>query len=186
MSSVRDKVLSPDDRAVWQKVAQSVKPIPHHIDTETFLDALNPVQPTAVKAERSDQTTPIHDRPKAMVNRPMPELDVGHMPGLDRRTAQRVSRGVFPIEGRLDLHGLTRDQAHARLLPFIASAYERGKRTVLVITGKGPAGGGVLKSEVPRWLNLPPIRDKVLGFSHAQPKDGGEGALYVLVKRRRG
>jgi len=117
---------------------------------------------------------------------PLPDLDVGRTPGLDRRTQIRMIRGALPIEARLDLHGLSRDQAHPRLSSFIAQAYERGKRAVLIITGKGQAGGGVLKAEVPRWLNLPGTRDKILGFSYAQPRDGGDGALYVLVKRRRG
>jgi DNA-nicking Smr family endonuclease len=179
----RDKSLSSDDKAVWQKVAQSVKPIRHHYDSETFTEILNPAQtdPEAVRTVPAS----IHERPTAKVTRHLPELGVGHMPGLDRRTAERMTKGAFPIEGRLDLHGLTRDQAQAKLIPFLAHAYERGKRAVIIITGKGQAGSGVLKAEVPRWLNLPFNRDKILGFSHAQPKDGGDGALYVLIKRRR-
>ena len=89
------------------------------------------------------------------------------------------------IDGRLDLHGMTQDAAHAALNGFVLRAYDAGRRCLLVITGKGQAGGGVLKTEGPRWLNLPVLRSKILGFSYAQPKDGGDGALYVLLKRHR-
>lgn len=109
----------------------------------------------------------------------------GRTSGIDRRSAERLSRGRLPIEGRLDLHGMTQAAAVERLAEFIARAEAAGKRCVLVITGKGLASGGVLRDQVPRWLNLPPNRARVLAFDYAQPQHGGSGALYVLLKRRR-
>ncbi|HWI27419.1 MAG TPA: Smr/MutS family protein [Stellaceae bacterium] len=106
--------------------------------------------------------------------------------GLDRRSAQRLKRGALPLEGRLDLHGMTREEAHRALQSFLARAQEAGKRCVLVITGKGGGErGGVLRAEVPRWLDEGPNRGRVLAKAAAQPRDGGAGALYVLLRRKR-
>jgi len=101
---------------------------------------------------------------------------------------QRVARGKETIDGRLDLHGLTQSEAHATLLRFLRSASSRGARLVLVITGKGVRGEGergVLKRQVPQWLGLPEFRAFVLGFEDAHVSHGGEGALYVQVRRAR-
>jgi|TARA_Y100000294_G_scaffold153626_1_gene152684 DNA-nicking Smr family endonuclease len=92
------------------------------------------------------------------------------------------------IEATLDLHGLTQAEAHRALGAFLRGSRSAGKRTVLVITGKGGVKGserGVLRDAVPRWLNEGPNRRMIRGFSFAAPKDGGQGALYVLLKRLR-
>ena len=92
------------------------------------------------------------------------------------------------IEARLDLHGMTQSQAHDRVFRFLEAARNNGLRTVLVITGKGLRRDGqigVLRSAVPRWLNEPPLRDWIMAFDHAAPRDGGEGALYILLRRRK-
>ena len=118
----------------------------------------------------------------------MPELKLGTAAGVDKRTSQRLSRGQLTIEGRLDLHGLTQDEAHSRLAGFIRRAVAAGKRNVLVITGKGfKASGeiGVLRQAVPRWLNEPSLRRHIVTLRQAQAKDGGDGALYVLLRRER-
>ena len=87
----------------------------------------------------------------------------------------------------MDLHGMTQDQAHRALNAFIDASSHAGRRCVLVITGKGSMkdGGGVIRRELPSWLNAPGNRARVLGFAGAQPTDGGGGAFYVLLKRRR-
>lgn len=95
----------------------------------------------------------------------------------------------MPIDGRLDLHGHTKESAHRALDSFIKGAFSAGRRCVIIITGKGlrvnSGEVGVLRQSVPQWLNSPELRPMVLAFSHATPKDGGEGALYVLLKRKR-
>lgn len=103
-------------------------------------------------------------------------------PGLDRRTAERLRRGQMPVEARLDLHGHSRIRAYEALGRFIAGAYGSGLRCVLVITGKG---GGVLRAGVPEWLAEPSLRGMILKTATARPEHGGEGALYVLLRRRR-
>lgn len=114
-----------------------------------------------------------------------PEISHGRAAGIDRRSAEKLRRGRLPIEGRLDLHGMTQDAAAGRLAAFIERAEAAGKRCVLVITGKGLASGGILRDQVPRWLNQAPNRTRVLAFDYARPQHGGAGALYVLLKRRR-
>ncbi|WP_119677306.1 Smr/MutS family protein [Indioceanicola profundi] len=117
---------------------------------------------------------------------------LGAKTGLDKRTDQKVRRGRMPIDGRIDLHGMTQDRAHDALLAFVRGGYGSGRRLLLVITGKGaPAedrsydGRGVLRSAVPRWLNEPVFRPMVLAVHQAQPQHGGTGALYVFLKRVR-
>jgi DNA-nicking Smr family endonuclease len=101
--------------------------------------------------------------------------------GLDRRTAERLRRGELPIEARLDLHGLTQEEAHAALGRFLGRAHGAGRRCLLVITGKG----AVLREAVPRWLAEGEAQARVLASSPAQPRHGGGGALYVLLRRVR-
>ena len=92
----------------------------------------------------------------------------------------------MPIEARLDLHGMTQEAAHRELAGFIARAAASGKRSLLIITGKGSReGGGVLRAALPRWLAEPALRARVLALAPAQPKDGGGGAFYLLLRRER-
>lgn len=150
-------------------VEEDPPPAPEH---------LPPVVVEPVLQQREPTPPP---RPRA----PLPELEHGAIIGVDKRTAERMKHGDMVIDGRIDLHGMTQDAAHASLLAFIARAFDGGRRCVLVITGKGREGGGILRSQVPRWLNQTPLRERILSFSYAKPQHGGDGALYVLVKRRR-
>ena len=124
--------------------------------------------------------------------RPKPPAPPG---ALDRPTVRKLGRKRLPVEGRVDLHGLTEAQAHERLLGYLQNARGRGLRHVIVITGKGsggssggndPFGGqrrGVLRRAVPRWFRTEPFRSLVSGHSVAARHDGGEGALYVKLRK---
>jgi DNA-nicking Smr family endonuclease len=103
---------------------------------------------------------------------------------IEPRRKRRISMSREPISGRLDLHGLTQDQARAAVLAFIRRAYDDGSRAVLIITGKGAMGDGVLRRCTPEWLADPAIRPLIAGLSTAERHHGGEGALYVALKRR--
>ena len=123
----------------------------------------------------------------------LPVLQAGETAGIDRRTAERFTKGRMQVEAVLDLHGMVQDQAHRALIAFIHRARAQGLRCLLVITGKGKrskADGygakGVIKSATPTWLNEPGLREHILSFSTARPRDGGDGAIYVLLKRSRG
>ena len=113
------------------------------------------------------------------------DLRLAERAGIDKSSARRLTRGSFEIDDRLDLHGMTEAIAHRALLKFVSSAHFSSYRTLLIITGKGTAGQGVLRRKVPHWLKEPPLADKVLAITEASPKDGGSGALYVRMRRKR-
>ena len=113
-------------------------------------------------------------------------LDPSGPVDLDRRSWLRLRRGRYPIDARLDLHGLNQVEAHGRLSAFLSGAQARGNRCVLVITGRGLRHGGTLREMTPRWLEAEPNRRIVLSFAEARLQHGGEGALYVLLRRRSG
>jgi DNA-nicking Smr family endonuclease len=94
-----------------------------------------------------------------------------------------VRRGKLDIGGKLDLHGHTQVSAEAALHRFIHAAHARGDRTVIVITGVGRAGQGVLKQRLPEWLAARELRPLVSGFAEAHRSHGGAGAYYVFLKR---
>lgn len=98
---------------------------------------------------------------------------------------RELRRGNLPIDGRLDLHGLAADAARERLLDFLKTMRTRGERCVLVIHGKGEhsVGGGVLRGEIAAWLSQGRAREHVAGFATARDEDGGEGAVYVALRR---
>jgi len=110
------------------------------------------------------------------------------MPGaVDGQTLDRLRRGGAAVEARIDLHGLDQNAAFAALMEFIEKSVRSGRRTVLVITGKGAAsrGGGVLRRSVPQWLKASPLAAHILTIVPAHITHGGEGAIYVVLRRRR-
>ena len=176
------KKLDMDAAELLKQVLHDVTPLPGRSINHTVRTLPAP------KISRKSGTREIHAPPMpGRADTQLPEIRHGYAPGLDKRSARRLKRGQMEIEARLDLHGLRQEEAHRTLTSFIAESYAAGKRCVLVITGKGQVseGGGVLRTNVPRWLNQSPNRTKVLSFTHATPTDGGTGALYVLIKRMR-
>jgi DNA-nicking Smr family endonuclease len=104
---------------------------------------------------------------------------------IEPRRARRLARERDAVGGRLDLHGLVQDDARAALMRFLAAAQADGSRAVVVITGRGVQGDGVLRKRAPEWLAEPALRDVVAGVAEAHRRHGGEGALYVALKRRK-
>jgi DNA-nicking Smr family endonuclease len=186
--------LTDDEHKLWSGITRSIVPLkrkpsgPHGYDATPASGDRGPPPP----ARRRAEPTPVrHPAPKSVVKPAMrPPLPVV---GLDRRQKQRLARGTEPIDARIDLHGKTQSQAHAALLGFLRRAQAEGARFVLVITGKGGASGpgtsgerGVLRRQVPLWLRLPEFRLHVLAVEDAHAAHGGEGALYIRVRRGRG
>jgi DNA-nicking Smr family endonuclease len=173
--------LSPEDLKIWRYVTRSVAPLPdtprHPVDDpvdEMFDEPAPRAKPAPPPAVRP--------APRAI---PAP-LALGATADIDKRTAQRFTRGEMAIDGRIDLHGLTLDQAHSALSSFIRGASARGARCVVVVTGKGKDQSvGKIRREVPLWLNQGGLRSLILAISEARPRQGGAGALYVLLKRKR-
>lgn len=168
-----------EDEALWRSIVEGITPLPKRKPAARRAAAppgmATGPPPRAIPA--AAQASPARSAPP----NPRP-LETGSAPDMDRRTAERLRRGQMPIDLRVDLHGLTREEAHRALLASLDAAWRQGRRVVLVITGKGQ---GILRDAVPRWLNEGENRRRILAFCHAQPRDGGSGALYVLLKRRR-
>jgi DNA-nicking Smr family endonuclease len=133
---------------------------------------IDPVEKTPIKVQKPSEA---------------PALIAGNSVDLDHRTMVRLRRGQIRPESRLDLHGLTQSEAYDELKGFVQNETQAGSRCVLVITGKGriSQGGGVLRNHLPNWLNHPDFRPLTLGFSEAQPRDGGSGAFYIMLRRKR-
>ncbi|MCE2517282.1 MAG: Smr/MutS family protein, partial [Alphaproteobacteria bacterium] len=111
-------------------------------------------------------------------------LDEKGYGGISRSGARSIKTGQAGYTSRIDLHGCGRDEAHQRLKAFIAASVNNGHRHVLIITGKGMGGKGVIRSHLPIWLDEPPLSSHVIAYCQAQPKDGGAGAWYVNLRRR--
>lgn len=114
--------------------------------------------------------------------------------GIDKATLRKFKKQEFKIEAVLDLHGLTEDEAFVKVDNFIPQCYNHGKRCVVIITGKGNTiredddiftPKGILKRQVPQWLNMPRIRAMILVYTHPAERLGGEGALYILLKKNK-
>jgi DNA-nicking Smr family endonuclease len=167
-----------DDVSLWRRAMRDVAPLSERRHPPPPSVAEFPLAPPRVRAPTAqDAGIP------ARAPRELPPLD--RLAGVDRATAERLKRGRMTIEGRLDLHGMTQEEAHRALGGFVAGARHAGRRCVLVITGRGLAGGGVLRHAVPRWLDEPDMRRHLLAIAPAQPRDGGNGALYLLIRRPR-
>jgi DNA-nicking Smr family endonuclease len=177
------------DGDLWGHVAASVQPLGGRLKNRTPAVESKPQSAGSGVANRKTPSARPFSPGQAPTARPaLPELSLSSQPGIDKSTAKKLKKGGQRIEARIDLHGMTQVEAHRALDSFIDGAYHAAKRHVLVITGKGlkPDGTvGVIRAAVPRWLNEQPNRARVLAFTHAIPKDGGEGALYIMLKRKR-
>lgn len=177
----RKRSLSAEEHALWESVAKQVKPLRKHRATKT--QAPLPHAETHAVTKSVVPPKPIPAR-----GAPVPKLPPPLAP-LGRRERSKLSRGKQEIDARLDLHGMTQTRAHRVLFSFLQRAHSDGFTFVLVITGKGKADGdgerGVLRRQVPHWLSLPEFRALVVGFEEAHIGHGGEGALYVRVRRSR-
>lgn len=190
MTGRKKKGLSGDDAALWKAVSATVTPL----DDRPEAPSLAPLP--------KEYHQPLSERP----------LPTGWLAGeskpatvgtdLDRKERRRLSRGHIQVDQTLDLHGMTQDQAYGRLKRRLEMAVKHGNRVVLVITGKGGKRwaqsdgsaahrtrgdfdqlGGVLRSKVPMWLESPELAKFVRSYGSAAPGHGGDGALYVMLRR---
>jgi DNA-nicking Smr family endonuclease len=183
----RKRALSEEERALWESVAKQTKPLRKRS---------HPAKPAVAATPQA--TTPATERPSAppsalakTARGPKPQLPPAPpLAPLGRRERSQLARGRKEIDARLDLHGMTQTRAHRALSGFLQRAHADGLSFVLVITGKGRMTGseserGVLRRQVPQWLNLPEFRSMVVGFEEAHIGHGGEGALYIRIRRVR-
>jgi DNA-nicking Smr family endonuclease len=179
-----------DDAALWEKVVETAAPL------KRGRNAAAP-KPAKIAAAVTKAKPPQGPRPTQPAPKPAPKPS--HVPRaapLDRQTSRQLDKGKLEVEARLDLHGMRQRDAHAQLRRFLKTAQARGLRHVLVITGKGAEQAasksfyeederGVLRNAVPHWLSDPEFATLVVSFSQAPRRLGGEGALYVRLRRPR-
>jgi len=180
--SVRKRALSEDEKALWHAVVKSATPLRRRKRVVADDDQDQPEEAPQPASGRVRQ--PVARQPGAPAARPSPPP----LAPLGRRERARLAKGRKPIDARLDLHGMTQARAHRTLIAFLQRAHSDGATFVLVITGKGRASAsegerGILRRQVPLWLGLPDLRSLVVGFEEAHIGHGGEGALYVRLRR---
>ena len=176
MSRKGDRPLRDDERDLWGAFSKAVKPLKKRPAARAG-SSKPEAPPGPARTEKMAK--------KAAVVAAAPVLPAPKSPpplaALGRREKAKVARGKVEIGGRLDLHGHTQSEAHSALIAFLHRSVARDKRMVLIITGKS----GVLRRQVPLWLALPDLRELIVGFESAAIQHGGEGALYVRLRRAR-
>lgn len=186
-----------DDHALWRHAAQTVEPLRYgkgrfHPASDAVKAGV-PRPKTAAAPEKASKhrTAAALPEPAPVTRRATPP----ELANFDRNSARKIRGGRLEIEARVDLHGMRQHEAHAALRRFLLSCQRRGFRYVLIITGKGTALGsaashvgeadrdrGVLKRNVPRWLEEPDMRALVVSYTTAAIQHGGEGAIYVHLR----
>lgn len=191
MKKDRKSGTSDEDRALWQHVTKSVRAYEKRrtdaaekrrgSSGRAADEKRGPPSPAQAKPAAAQKPATTGTAPKTRIT-PAPRS-----PLPDDGTARSLKKKKWPIDKTLDLHGMTQAAAHHALLRFVTLAVRQEKRTLLVITGKGSrlAGGGVLRRLLPLWLEEPPLRAHILACTHARTEDGGEGAFYVRLRKKK-
>ncbi len=192
MARRRRGSLTPEDRALWEQVAATAKPLrPQPLIAPPAAAPLPDPNPPTPRL----RTGPVAKPPTVtfdLAPDPHAALERAH-PHMDRRRFDKLRRGRMDPEARIDLHGMTSERAHAALTSFILNAHADDLRLVLVITGKGrvddtglgPQRHGILRHSLPHWLAMPPLNLRILQVTPAHQRHGGGGAFYVYLRRRR-
>jgi DNA-nicking Smr family endonuclease len=188
--------LKPDELELWRRVAKTTQRLAPERREEHGLAPKPPVKkaqrPLLQEFEIGQKRTSA--KPEHNLSADIAERIARQPVRMDQKTYGKLKRGKVVPEARLDLHGMTMDQAHPALMGFILGAHAQGKRLVLVITGKGksrdeggpiPVRHGVLRHNVPQWLSSPPLAQAVLQITEAHVSHGGGGAYYVYLRRQR-
>lgn len=183
---LRSGAMTPDDVDLWQQVADTAEPL--LTGKNRMIDLPEPVDGPARKNSLPENAPPAAaphhaDAPPNPPSQPP-------VANFDRREARRLGAGRISVDARIDLHGMRQREAHGALKEFLARAQGQGHRHVLVITGKGGKREqdgsferGVLNREAPRWLSEPEFRKWVISYTPASKRHGGDGALYVRLRR---
>ncbi|MCW5719411.1 MAG: Smr/MutS family protein [Bauldia sp.] len=184
----RRRPLTDEDRALWEAVARTAEPLrPKRKPKRKPAPVAAPEGPPAEPGSPDTPKPPGRAAVPPPPNAATPPRRTAAPATIDRRTTSRVARGTIGLDGRLDLHGFTQDEAYRRLVVFLTEVQRRGGRMVLVITGKGSDTGraerGILRRVVPQWLGSAAFRPLVSAYDDAHRLHGGGGALYVRIRK---
>lgn len=166
--------LTPDERKLWSRVARTVRLAPGRVVE---------IEPELAAAPTSAQHLSVPDA--AAKSQPVRIAARRPSPPEDLSGQRRIRRGQNEIDARIDLHGHTQDSAHREVMDFILRQAALGARCVLVITGKGRRGTGVLRSRLFDWIADPGVRPFIAGYATAHPRHGGSGAVYLFLRLKR-
>jgi len=210
-----DAAPANDGESLWRRIAEGITPLAKTKHRRNARPLAAPSESEATKpsaggsavhkrqADREEHHAPAQAKGRGPALPPSPPALVpGKFAGIDRNSSEKFRKGKMAVDAKLDLHGMTQNQAHSAVTRFVAGQQAAGARCVLIVTGKGKAGDpfapksapqrftmsasrGVLKDALPRWLNEPSLRPYILAISPAGRGHGREGAMYVLLKRRR-
>ncbi|MDA0361416.1 MAG: Smr/MutS family protein [Proteobacteria bacterium] len=192
MNKKKTRKLSLDEKSLWSVVAGSTKPLVKEKKEPSVVEKSSVIKKRIIKLDQSLANTPrMQDPSYPYVNKANSHPESGQM---DKKSFAKLKSGKVSPEATLDLHGMTASQAYPALKMFVVKSYEDNKRLLLVITGKGnktsdssffESEKGVLKKNVPEWLNQSPLGQLILSTSLAHLKHGGSGALYVYLRKKR-
>lgn len=163
--------LTPDERRMWFRVARTVRLAPGRVIEPEEPEALPPASPAAPQSITPRTGHSVHTPARRGVSPPE-----------DLSGQRRIRRGQNEIDARLDLHGHTQDTAHREVVDFILRQASLGARCVLIITGKGRLGTGVLRARLFDWIADPDLRPFIAGYATAHPRHGGSGAVYLFLR----
>lgn len=194
----RPRHLSAEERALWDRVADSAIPLDPQRPEKPVMPPARPVNKPVVR-----EPDPIHhfllgekvSHARGHDILPSITARLARAPlNMDNKAYGKMTRGKLKPEARIDLHGMTMGEAHPELVAFILNSHAMGRRLVLVITGKGkvrddggpiPVRQGVLRHQVPQWMALPPLAQAILQVTPAHLTHGGQGAYYVYLRKNR-
>lgn len=192
-SARSSKTFSHEDVVLWKKVADTTTPLTKkrgallQDEMQKLMNASSPhnAVPTAVAKSGSQNAETRQPNLAPETNLTAPSFGQGQLNSnpIEKTTLRKLGRGTKTVDARIDLHGMTQDRARFALLDFLQMSQRSGHRIVLVITGKGNEGRGVLRQNVPRWLGLAGFAQLVNGYETAHGHHGGDGALYVRLRR---
>ena len=187
------KKQNSDNTDLWEKIAKTVSPIKSDkispidiLDNQSKNSGSKPVAKSA-KSNFLPQKQISPNYLNATSNKHTPsDLRYEEASGMDGASSKKLRAGKFDVEAILDLHGMTQQSAYLSLQRFIQTSVLNQFRTILVITGKGSEGRGVLRNQFPEWLKTDAFAQHILAFGQAQAKNGGSGAFYIRLRRNRG
>lgn len=165
--------LTPEEKKLWHRVGRTVRLMPGRVH--------EPVAPETMP-ETNKNDAPRSSRPAAQLSGSPTVRALRPGPPEDLSGQRRIRRGQNEIDARLDLHGHTQDTAHRELIDFVLRQAALNARCVLVITGKGRLGTGILRSRLFDWIADPSLRPVIAGYAQAHPRHGGAGATYIFLR----
>ncbi len=191
---MRRRRLTPEDQDIWSRYTRTAEALdpPRQEPLNASPPVPNPDPPAPqVRPFRLGERAKMRNSSHALAPSIAEEVRAAPL-RMDAKAHKRMTSGKLRPEGKLDLHGMTLEQAHPELTHFVLMSHATGKRLVIVVTGKGksrpaegpiPARLGVLKHQVPQWLRMAPLAPVVLQVSEAHRRHGGSGAYYVYLRR---